>query len=91
MCQTANGCSAAEKYLQVWDAFDLRVAGQVEVLLCLKDTLCNPNAMLVEDQTVHKVSEVKLGHYCAQGDLKVWGTALSTFEEVLVHLTAILL
>ena len=49
-----------KKYLQVWDAFDLRVAGQVEVLLCLKDTLCSPDAMLIEDQTMHKVSEVEL-------------------------------
>ena len=32
--------AADEAHLKVRDALDLRVAGQVEVLLCLKDALC---------------------------------------------------
>ena len=44
LCLTAEVDTTAESYcsyLQVGDAFNLRVAGQVEVLLCLKNTLCN--------------------------------------------------
>ena len=28
-------------YLQIGDALNLRVTGQIKILLCLKDTLCN--------------------------------------------------
>ena len=38
-------------YLQVGDALNLRVAGQVEVLLGLKDTLCSSNPVF-QSQTL---------------------------------------